>query len=363
MKKRARSWVLAPGLALCLLAFGCGRGGAPASETASAPAGSRGVAGWEEIRIGTDAIFSGLHFVDAEVGWIVGGSPFISGGIVGRTEDGGRTWRYVTGAVTGGGPRTPLHSVQGLDRQRACAVGGREIFLTIDGGASWQPARSDRRAVSSVSTLHFIDDREGWAAGRGGVLHTNDGGLNWVELGDGTATLGFEARAIHFADARNGWLAGEGGHLMRTRDGGQTWARVLVPRPENGTGRTPFLWGMSWAGTLDGWVVGEFGTILRTADGGDSWVLEDAGNREAFLTAVAFTDQRNGWVTGFLPDKARSFVWHTADGGATWSVERRLEGEELRALQMLDAETGWTVGDRVRTEPQRMLRRARPPAR
>ena len=131
-------------------------------------------------------------------------------------------------------------------------------------------------------------------------------------------------------------------------------------RPESKAGRAPFLWGMAWAGPLDGWVVGEFGTVLRTADGGDSWFLQDVGNREAFLTAIAFTDHRNGRAVGFLPDKARSFLWRTADGGATWSVEHRIEGEELRALQMLDAETGWAVGGKVRTEPQRMLRRARP---
>jgi hypothetical protein len=35
-----------------------------------------------------------------------------------------------------------------------------------------------------------------------------------------------------------------------------------------------------------------------------------------------------------------------------------LDGEELRALQALDADTAWAVGDKVRTDPQRMLRRA-----
>ena len=102
--------------------------------------------------------------------------------------------------------------------------------------------------------------------------------------------------------------------------------------------------------------MGEFGTILHTSDGGDSWTLQNAGTREAFLTAVQFVD-RSGWIVGFLPDKARSIVWHSADAGGTWSDRAQLDGEELRALQMLDADTGWAVGDRVRTEPQRMLRR------
>jgi hypothetical protein len=44
-------------------------------------------------------------------------------------------------------------------------------------------------------------------------------------------------------------------------------------------------------------------------------------------------------------------------------LERTLDGEELRALQVLDADTAWAVGDRVRTEPQRLLRRPGRPAR
>ena len=112
------------------------------------------------------------------------------------------------------------------------------------------------------------------------------------------------------------------------------------------------------AGT-NGWTCGDFGTILHTTDGGDSWSLQNAGTREAFFTAVQFAD-RAGWIVGFFPDKARSGVWRTADAGRTWSVERQLEGEELRTLQMLDADTGWAVGDRVRTQPQRMLLRTRP---
>jgi photosystem II stability/assembly factor-like uncharacterized protein len=116
---------------------------------------------------------------------------------------------------------------------------------------------------------------------------------------------------------------------------------------------------MTWPSASEGWVVGEFGTILRTSDGGDSWSLSDAGTREAFFTAVQFVG-RSGWIVGFFPDKARSQVWRTADGGATWSVEQTLEGEELRALRMLDERTGWAVGDRVRTAPQRMLRRRSP---
>lgn len=315
--------------------------------------------GWEEIRTGTDAVFSGLHFVDSDVGWIVGGSPFVSGGIVGRTEDGGRTWKYHT-RVGYGGPSSSLNAVHAFDRQRACVAGDGGILLTFDGGENWQSAQYVQGTGSHLFSLHFLDDREGWAAGPSGVIHTSDGGMTWTRLGE--SPPGVVGRAIHFVDSRNGWLAGQHANLWRTRDGGETWARVPVPRPENAPDHLPYLFGMTWSDASQGWVVGELGTILHTGDGGDSWSLQNAGTRAAFLTAVQFVDQ-SGWIVGFLPDKAQSMVWHSSDAGGTWTVERRLEGEELRALQMLDAETGWAVGDRVRTQPQRMLLRARRPVR
>ncbi|MCM3876592.1 MAG: YCF48-related protein [Thermoanaerobaculia bacterium] len=358
--RRPAAWPAVAGITLSLMAAGCGRKGPPGPGQARID--EQGSGGWEEVRIGTDAVFSGLHFVDLDVGWIVGGSPFVPGGIVGRTEDGGRTWRYRTGLAPGG-ISASLNAVHAFDRLRACIAGDRGILLTFDGGASWQPVRYVRGAGSHLFGLHFIDDREGWAAGTSGVIHTNDGGMTWTRLGERSSAGGnVGGRVVHFVDSRNGWLAGQHANLWRTRDGGETWARVPVPQPEKAADHLPYFFGMTWVDAAQGWVVGEHGTILHTTDGGDTWSLQSAGTREAFLTAVQFVD-RAGWIVGFLPDKARSFVWRTVDAGENWSVERRLEGEELRTLQMLDAETGWTVGDRVRTQPQRMLLRSRRPDR
>jgi photosystem II stability/assembly factor-like uncharacterized protein len=350
---RARLLAAASVTTLLFSLGGCAR----RAKQAAPPAASRS-GGWEEVRIGTDAVFNGLHFVDAETGWVVGGSPFVSGGVAGRTEDGGTTWTFVTG-ITKGGPTSDLSAVHGFDRQRACAVGDG-TFVTLDGGLSWQRSRAVRKAAARLWALDFLDDNEGWAAGAGGVLHTSDGGMNWTEVGgEDSPARRVNGRVLHFTDARNGWLGGQYGALYRTRDGGATWARVPVPAPVH-VAHPPTLFGGTWPDASRGWIVGEYGTILRTADAGDSWELVDAGTREAFFTAVSFAGA-DGWITGFLPDRARSVVYRSKDGGATWFLERTLDGEELRALQVLDAHTGWAVGDRVRTEPQRLLRRARRP--
>lgn len=336
--------------ALALLISGCGR----AKPAAAGVSAERESGGWEEVRIGTDAVFNGLHFVDSSVGWIVGGSPFVDGGVIGRTEDGGRTWRYVTG-VTKGGRSSGLNAVHGFDRMRACAVGDG-VFLTFDGGASWQRAQAAPGA-RLLGALDFRDGNEGWAVGATGVFHTTDAGLTWAVVdGKDSAARHANGRVLHFTDVRSGWLAGKHGALLRTLDGGATWARVPIPAPAN-TENAPDLWGGAWLDASHGWLVGEYGTVLRTADGGDTWTLVDAGTRDAVFTAVAFAGA-DGWIVGYLPNgAARSVVTRTRDGGATWALERTLDGEELRAIQALDADTAWAVGDRVRTEPQQMLRR------
>lgn len=343
------AWAL---VALALLA-GCAKKAAPVEARAA-----RSADGWQEIRIGTDAWFHGMHFVDRETGWIVGSSPFVAGGIAGRTEDGGKTWRYVSG-VTKGGPTSGLVAVHGFDRQRACAVGDAGIFLTFDGGASWQPspARGSVRA-SHLYALDFLNESEGWAAGATGVFHTSDGGLTWAKLGsDPGAPVPFSApHALRFVDSQAGFIAGMHANLWRTRDGGGTWAKVVVDLPSKDPNPRPTFWGMTFPDPMRGWVVGDAGTVLTTTDGGTKWDLVDVGAGNAILSAITFAGS-DGWIVGFLPENAaRSLVFRTSDGGGTWRLERTLDGEELRAVQALDAGTAWAIGDRVRTDPQRMLR-------
>jgi hypothetical protein len=64
-------------------------------------------------------------------GWIAGGNYQIEGGIVGRTRDGGRTWRFVSGVVPGEGAGFSLGTIQFRDTLSglATASGGR-ILVT-----------------------------------------------------------------------------------------------------------------------------------------------------------------------------------------------------------------------------------------
>jgi photosystem II stability/assembly factor-like uncharacterized protein len=334
---------------------------------------------WRAVPVPTDAEFNGVWFTDSLNGWITGGGYTIDGGIVGRTRDGGRTWRFQSGVLPGGGTEFTLGRVQFRDSLRGCAVGYAGIVLiTDDGGVNWRKVRHGRSPGDALTDVQFLDDRNGWAAGPASIVRTDDGGETWRPLVFSTSENGYlSPNAIHFLDLQHGWLAGHSGRLMRSDDGGETWTAVALPLRQ---GEHPAFRDITFADASHGWVVGEGGTIFATADGGSTWARQENGvpivrvipkgesprPREVVpelenepdrlsLFAVQFADAANGFAVGYYADVAESVVLRTVDGGTSWQVECAVPGELLRSLFVLSATRAWTAGDRARTSPQVVL--------
>jgi photosystem II stability/assembly factor-like uncharacterized protein len=337
---------------------------------------------WEALPIGTDASFEDLWFADSLHGWIVGGSYQIDGGLVGRTRDGGLTWEYSSG-MFGSTPRLHVQGVWFLDRSRGfVTTKNGMIYRTQDGGDTWNLVHYGRGSIDHLFDFDFVDERNGFAAGGAGVVRTVDGGANWFPAsGLPPLEARVDAWAVDFVDTRTGWIAGQHGRLMRTDDGGATWQHAVTPLNRDDQ---VFLFDIQFLDRDTGWVVGSEGTILHTTDGGATWgrvetgipgarsehvpeiIERRAGVRDTidtgqhtpglFLTGVRFVDANRGWVVGYFGYEGRSIVLRTEDAGATWGVEGDVQGEELRALFVLDPDHAWTVGDRNRPGPQMLLR-------
>lgn len=334
---------------------------------------------WQPVAVPTDAVFSGLWFADPLNGWVTGGGWAIEGGIVGRTRDGGDTWRFSSGILPRGTGTSGLACVQFADtlRGRVTASYG-QILATVDGGANWHATQGAGVDGGMLHDIEFLDDRNGWAAGTR-ILRSEDGGETWETLVRGSAENGYlNANAIHFVDLLRGWLVSHGGTLMRTDDGGREWAPVPLPLDE---GERPIFRDITFTDPDHGWVVGEQGVIFHTADGGGAWErqvngvpivrvippneprrpreivpeLETEPDRLS-VNAIRFADAGFGWAVGSYADVAESVVLHTADGGASWQIEHVQPGEMLRALFVLDRQHAWAAGDRARTQTQVILR-------
>lgn len=145
--------------------------------------------------------------------------------------------------------------------QRLVAVGERgHVLLSDDQGKSWQQAQVP--VSVTLTSVQFVDAKLGWAAGHSGViLHTTDGGANWVKQLDGQQALKLMQSAaaqsrdadlqqriarqvqdgpdkpfldVYFSDARHGLAVGAYGLAFETQDGGAHWVPVqgMIPNPD-----------------------------------------------------------------------------------------------------------------------------------
>jgi photosystem II stability/assembly factor-like uncharacterized protein len=128
-----------------------------------------------------------VRFKDAQHGLIAG-----LGGVVLRSDDGGRTWNYVMTER-----KQALFAVASTDG-RAIAVGEKGLVeYSKDGGRSWHPPSESQ--FPSVFTY---------------------------------------MRDLNFAptDVKTGFIVGQEGMVLRTRDGGNSWQQILPPPDRRGVG-------------------------------------------------------------------------------------------------------------------------------
>lgn len=79
--------------------------------------------------------------------------------------------------------------------------------------------------------------------------------------------------------------------------------------------------------------VGDHGVVLLSDDEGASWRQAQAVPVRSVLTAVSFADAKQGWAVGHW-----GVILHTADGGETWTLQRRdvAQDRPLFAVLALD---------------------------
>jgi photosystem II stability/assembly factor-like uncharacterized protein len=178
--------------------------------------------------------------------------------------------------------------------KRLVVVGERgTVLLSDDAGEHWQQASVPVRVT--LTSVRFVNERTGWAAGHLGViLRSDDAGQTWVKQLDGqqaaaavAATAGelSDEKAqrnaqrfaeegpdkpffdLDFADAQHGFAVGAYNMAFATVNGGKTWQPALqrLPNPKN-----LHLYGVRYvAGKV--YVVGEQGLMLRSDDSGESF--------------------------------------------------------------------------------------------
>ncbi|TLU68055.1 hypothetical protein FE810_00105 [Thalassotalea litorea] len=111
--------------------------------------------------------------------------------------------------------------ITSVGEQKLIAVGERGHILTSVDGLDWQ-----QKTVPTVSTLtrvFFLDDKLGWAVGHDSViLKTEDGGESWA-IQMYAPELERPLFDVIFTSPKQGVAVGAYGRFLRTEDGGESW--------------------------------------------------------------------------------------------------------------------------------------------
>lgn len=194
---------------------------------------------------------------------------------------------------------------------------------------SWRPTPTGTDA--QLRGLSAVSRQVAWASGaRGTVLRTVDGGASWAQVGPAdTAELDF--RDIEAFDARTAVALsigpGESSRIYRTTDGGASWTETFRNTEEAAFYNCVAFFDRKAGLAVGDPVDGKF-RLLSTADGGRSWrVLPGDGMPDALPGEYGFsasgqcittTGPRNAWLATGGSTTAR--VLHSDDRGRTWTA-------------------------------------------
>lgn len=236
----------------------------------------------------TKAYFRGLSVVDDQVAWVSG-----SQGTVGRTIDGGKTWRFIP---VNSFEKLEFRSLFAFDSLRAViANAGSPAYVlhTTDGGKNWSTVYTNPHTDAFIDGMDFWNEQEGMIygdaiEGRMLLLRTHDGGLHWQEtekntrpvLSEGEGSFAASGTGIRCVDKRFALIAtgGKRSRLWISSDRGLKW-EVLNPPVIQGSTMTgifslAFRDSSNWIIVGGNYQVDSLKTdhVFYTRDKGKNWI-------------------------------------------------------------------------------------------
>ncbi len=241
-----------------------------------------------------------------------------------------------------------------LDTQNGWMITDATILRTQDGGSTWRDvAPPGAHALGFGTGTAFLDSNRGWVLisdasdpiNKGILYHTTDGGIHW-----NSNTVPFQSRDLYFLNDSDGWSMVNMGHddagnmavmFYQTYDGGVSWTQVYrnlpidpgasesLPLSGIKSGFTPLSIQEAWVSgrTFD---VNDF-YLYHTVDGGHTWSrveypLPIADERYITYPPIFFDSG-----SGILPFEAGSegaslMFSFTEDGGKTWTTGEPVSG-------------------------------------
>lgn len=266
---------------------------------------------WQRLNVpeGDYSFIQTVKFISANTGFV------INGGTIYKTTDYGETWT---------GNSLSSKNLYFLDDQQGYAYGGinEGIYLTTDGGLSWNGIHSGGNFDSRVTDLEFFtqdtgfcitnfEDTENYT-----LKQTTDGGSSWTVV-----TTPFTPRSISLTGNCEIWAGGTryAGHfnvplyLYHSSDKGLTWDSVYVAEsnyyPQS-------INEIRFFNSFEGYACHN-SNLYTTINGGNTWTESNISAtypNGMMATSCSWTDPLHGYFAGRAGGLAR-----TADRGLTFT--------------------------------------------
>jgi photosystem II stability/assembly factor-like uncharacterized protein len=228
---------------------------------------------WRQAQtVPTQALLTGVNFVDAQQGWAVGHD-----GVILHSDDGGEHWIQQRQDLS---TDKPLMAVRFTDATHGIAVGLFSLALrTEDGGATWTPFELVPGSSDDKHLYAIFGDGNVLciAAEAGAVYRSLDAGASWSLIQ--TSNIGSFWTGAALPDGRL-LLAGQRGHVFVSDDHGASWSEVASGTQQSLTAILPTA-----GATLE--IVGLAGVELHSADAGSHFSVSALPDRLPLLAMVA----------------------------------------------------------------------------
>lgn len=202
------------------------------------------------------------------------------------------------------------------------------ISLSIGTKAQWVDISSPTYKSLELKAICFPGENNGFATGFGSILmKTIDGGTTWAVKYPNTFSSSFNYD-LYFIDSKNGFACGAGGTFSKTTDAGETWTKIT-------TGITDDIFQIHYI-TKDTIYLATNGGVLKTIDGGANWIKSSTSGN--YIESIHFPTSKVGYAGGYKK------VIKTTDQGATWAEITMPIASDIRSIYFFDESTGFCTG-------------------
>ncbi len=277
--------------------------------------------------------FNKIKFVDAQVGFIVGGEQFLNPTML-KTSDGGATWQEVM--LPTANERKEMYGFDILSDGQMMTVGyGGTMFISQDTGKTFQYVQHGSwKELKDVAFKNkdtaFIAGGTGFNQGHLSLFKTDRSGPNEI-----SEAFGFELSDIDAVDPNTFYYAGYGA-ILKSIDGGKTNDFTKA--------KNDFFTAMCWRNKEEGIAVGYEGSIIRTTDGGNVWKVIRNGN-DFTKKKIHFLDVERNADERLVAVGEHGAVFISEDNGSSWKEANKFTSNDLRGVFFKDNQTCFVVGE------------------